>query len=394
MSVYNLPMPRYPRPSDITDSLTAYVFSAARKRTVAAVDVPYKLHIGDTWLEPVQAAQVDALSCKATPGIHRYAPVQGLPEFLDAIERKLARRTPEATVARDDIQVTPGCTGAMAIACRSLLSVGEEVLLPSPYWPLIRGVIGSVGAVPVQVPVMHRIGDPDLDLEAELEARVTPRTAAIYVNSPCNPTGAVVGDEDAAAIARVAARHDLWILCDEVYEDLYYTADPPPSLWARPDFIDRAVVGHSMSKAYAMAGARVGWVHGPSGAMKAIRAMQTFHAYCAARPMQLAAARALDGGDDWLTDARRSYAEACAISADGLGLPRPAGGSFLFFDASAHLGDGDILDLLDRCREAGVTLTPGVASGADFADYLRLSFTVVPPSEIQDAVSRLQQVFA
>lgn len=386
-------MPRHPDASPITESLTAYVFSAARKRAVQATEVPYKLHIGDTWLEPVPAAQVDALSCAQTPGIHRYAPVQGLPELLDAIERKLARRTPTATVPRDNIQVTPGCTGAMAIACRALLGAGEEVLLPSPYWPLIKGVIASVGAAPVEVPFMHRLGDPELDIEALLEARVTPQTSAIYLNSPCNPTGTTLNEAEAAAVARVAARHDLWIFCDEVYEDLYYTDEPPSSLWARGDFIDRAVVGHSLSKAYAMAGARVGWVHGPASAMQAIRAMQTFHAYCAARPMQMAAAAALDHGDDWLAESRAIYAEACRLAADGLGLDAPPGGTFLFFDASAWLGGGDVLDLLQRCREVGVTLTPGAASGGDFATHLRLSFTAVPPEQVADAVSRLNTVF-
>ncbi len=385
-------MPRHPSTSPITRSLTAYVFSASRKSAVQATDVPYKLHIGDTWLEPVAAAQVDALSCAQTPGIHRYAPVQGVPELLDAIGRKLARRTPSAVVEREDIQVTPGCTGAMAIMCRALLAPGEEVLLPSPYWPLIKGVINSVGAAPVEVPMMHRLADPTFDVEAVLEAAVTPRTSAIYVNSPCNPTGAVLNDKQAAAVARVAARHHLWIFCDEVYEDLYYGAEPP-SLWARPDFAGRTVVGHSLSKAYAMAGARVGWVHGPRDAMQAIRAMQTFHAYCAARPMQMSAAAALDHGDEWLDGCRGVYAEACQIAAHGLGIDAPDGGTFLFFDAEQWLGEGGMAELLDRCRDAGVTLTPGSASGRDFPNHLRLSFTAVPPEQIVDAVARLRSVF-
>lgn len=386
-------MPRHPNASPITDSLTAYVFSAARKSAVQATAAPYKLHIGDTWLEPVAAARVDALSCVDRPGIHRYAPVQGLPELVDAIEAKLCRRTPEARVQREDIQVTPGCTGAMAIMCRALLGAGEEVLLPSPYWPLIKGVITSAGAVPVEVPMMHCLDRAGFDVEATLEGAVTPRTTAIYVNSPCNPTGAILGNDAAAAVARVAARHDLWIFCDEVYEDLFYTHEPPPSLWARPDFFDRAVVGHSLSKAYAMAGARVGWVHGPRSAMKAIRAMQTFHAYCAARPMQVAAAAALDGGDDWLVESRALYSQARRIAADALGVAAPPGGTFLFFDASAWTGSGGVPELLDRCIEAGVTLTPGAASGTDFASHLRLSFTAVPPAQIAEAVSRLSRVF-
>jgi N-succinyldiaminopimelate aminotransferase len=386
-------MPKHPQVSATTESLAAYVFSAQRRKATAATATGpmHRLHIGDTWLDPLPEARCEAQTLTTHPRLHTYAPVQGLDVLLDAIIDKMARRS-GVTVPKACVQVTTGCTGAMAVACRALLEPGDQVLMPSPYWPLIRGIIGSVGAELCEVPFYTRLDASDFDAEAALEAAVTPRTTAIYVNSPNNPSGAILDDATAAAVARVANRHGLWILCDEVYEDLYFTDEAPIPLWTRPDMAERAIVGHSLSKAYAMAGARVGWAHGPEAAMRAVRAMQTFHTYCAPRPMQEAGARALTLGDQWLVNTRAIYRAAADRAADALGLPRPPGGTFLFWDVTPWLDGGDTLDFLDRCREAGVTLTPGAASGEDFKQWVRLSFTAVPPDDLDDALQRLQRV--
>jgi len=388
---YNPSMPKHPHVSATTESLAAYVFSAQRRQATAVDGPVHRLHIGDTWMDPLPEARCEAQTLAEHPRLHTYAPVQGMSVLLDAIIEKMTRRT-GVTVERGCVQVTTGCTGAMAVACRALLEPGDQVLMPSPYWPLIRGIVGSVGAEVCEVPFYTRLEAPGFDAEAALEAAVTSRTAAVYLNSPNNPSGAIVSDEVAAAVARVAERHGLWILCDEVYEDLYFGDVAPTPLWTRPDMVDRAIVGHSLSKAYAMAGARVGWAHGPEGAMRAIRAMQTFHTYCAPRPMQEAAARALTLGDDWLRDTRHTYQRAADRAAGALGIPRPEGGTFLFWDVSPWLDGGDTLDFLDRCRQAGVTLTPGAASGADFERWVRLSFTAVPTDDLDDALRRLQGV--
>jgi N-succinyldiaminopimelate aminotransferase len=221
---------------------------------------------------------------------------------------------------------------------------------------------------------------------------VTGRTAAIYVNSPNNPTGRVLSDEVAAAIARVAARHGLWVLADEAYEDLVY-GGPTRPLWLREDLADRTVATHTLSKSYALAGARVGYSHGPAAAMRAVRGVQAFNSYCAARPMQLGAARALAEGDEWLAGARIAYAQAARAAAAAVGVSAPRAGTFLFFDARPFFRPGEALDgFLERCLSAGVLLTPGPACGRDYASWVRLCFTAVPPDDLGRALERLGEV--
>src|SRR5262249_8401422 len=158
----------------------------------------------------------------------------------------------------------------------------------------------------------------------------TPRTTAIYVNTPHNPTGATLSERTLAGIAQLAEKHGLWVLSDEVYEDVWFGEQAPQSVFARPDFAARTIATHSISKGYGMAGARVGYTHGPAEIMEVIRGVQTFYSYCAPRPMQFGAARALEAGDSWLADMRRCYASAGRLAAQALGLAAPQGGTFLF----------------------------------------------------------------
>jgi N-succinyldiaminopimelate aminotransferase len=273
-----------------------------------------------------------------------------------------------------------------------LLEPGDELLLPAPFWPLIRGAVKLRGAIAVEVPFYTRLGEPGFDPLAALERAITPRTAAIYLNSPHNPTGAVLTPALVSQIAELAVRHDLWVLTDEVYEDLWY-GEPAASIWTNPGLRERVIATHSVSKAYGLAGARVGFSHGPADVMQVVRGVQTFYSYCAPRPMQLGAARALSAGDAWLADARARYREAAAAAADALGLPMPAGGTFLFFDTGPHLRRGEsVMGFLERCLDAGVMLTPGSASGRDFERWARLCYTSVPPSELEQALGRLRDV--
>src|SRR5262249_43697051 len=154
--------------------------------------------------------------------LHNYAPVQGEPVLLDAIVAR-TRRTLGIDLDRENVQVMVGATGGFTVVCAALLDPGDEVVMLAPFWPLIRGIVRSRGAAAVEVPFYDRLGTPGFDPEAAIEAAVGPRTVALYVNSPNNPTGRVLGRDVADAIARVVARHDLWLLSDEAYQDLYYT---------------------------------------------------------------------------------------------------------------------------------------------------------------------------
>ncbi len=386
-------MPRYPRLAPSAVGLSDTVFSQLVAKARSRGGEVFPLHVGDTWLDPLPSARSEAQRSTDHPRLHNYAPVQGEPALLDAIERHLLRRS---GIRRDRslVQVMSGATPAFGIVSDALLDPGDEVLLPSPFWPLIRGTLRRRGAVPVEIPFYTRLSDPLFDPESALESSVTPRTVAVYVNTPNNPSGAVLDERSLSAISRVAARHQLWILCDEVYEDLWYTDSPPPSPWARPDFIERSVAVHSVSKAYGLAGARVGFAHGPPEAMEAVRGVQTFTTYCAPRPMQLGAARVLDDGSQWISDARSLYRDAGRLAAEALGVAPPEGGTFLFVDSRPHLCDGEsTLGFLERCLDAGVLLTPGSASGRDYDSWVRLCFTSVPPEALSQALDRLRPLF-
>lgn len=385
-------MPRFPETAKSAASLSDRVFSRLAARAKDRDGVVHPLHVGDTYLEPLEAARAESQRTELHARLHNYAPVQGQPELLDAIVRTLSRRG-DQLVDRETVQITSGATAGLSVVAEALLDPGDEVLLPSPFWPLIRGIIAKRGAIPVEVPFFDRVWHDDFDAAAALEAAVTDRTVAIYVNTPHNPTGTILPDEVVAAIAAVAERHDLWILADEVYEELYFGGLPPKPVWARADYQSRCVAVHSVSKAYGLAGARVGWAHGPHQAMEAIRGVQTFSTYCAPKPMQLGAARALTEGEAWLNEARQAYEHAASRTAAVLGIPKPQGGTFVFFDVTAQLRDGeDTLGLLERCLDAGVLLTPGTASGKDYANWVRLCFTSVPIAELEDALERIAPI--
>jgi N-succinyldiaminopimelate aminotransferase len=384
-------MPRHPRVAPSAAGLSHDVYSALVERARGRPGPVHPLHVGDTWLDPLPAARAEAQRSADHPRLHGYAPVQGEPALLDAIRRRLASRH-GADVDPACLQVMPGATTGLAIVVHALLAPGDELVVPSPFWPLIRGIATARGCSAVEVPFFTRLGEPDFDPESALERAIGPRTAAIYVNAPNNPTGRLVPDAAADAIASVARRHDLWVIADEAYEDLVHVGEHRP-LWRRPELAGRVVVTHTLSKSHALAGARVGYTHGPLEAMRVVRAVQFHESYCAARPMQLAAARALEAGDAWVAETRAAYGDAGRAAAAAVGVPPPEAGTFLFFDAAPHFTDGERIDgFLERCLDAGVLLTPGLSCGRDFETWVRLCFTAVPPDALEDALRRLGSV--
>jgi N-succinyldiaminopimelate aminotransferase len=383
-------MPRFPHHAKSAEGLSDRVFGQLMQRSQGKGHV-FPLHVGDTYREPLAAARAEAQLTEARPRLHNYAPVQGEPELLDAIVEKLARRH-GTTVSTANVQVMSGATAGLGVVCTALLSPGDEMLLPAPFWPLVRGVARFRGATPVEVPFYTRLGEAGFDPIATLEAAVTERTAAIYVNTPHNPTGATLSVELMQRIVDFAKRHDLWLLTDEVYEDIYF-GEPPRAIWTLPGASERAIVTHSVSKAYGLAGSRVGYTHGPADAMQVIRGVQTFYTYCGPRPLQLGAAAALRHGDSWLAEARAEYGDAARATASALSVPAPSGGTFLFFDLRPHLENGETpMQLLERVVDAGVMLTPGSASGEAFGDWARVCFTSVAPGELKQALAILKSV--
>ena len=200
-------MPRFPHSAPHAQGLSDRVFGQLVQNARASAPPRFPLHVGDTYLEPPEVARAESQRTAEHPRLHNYAAVQGEPVLLDAIVRKIERRT-GVRVDREHVQVMSGATSGLGVVCTALLEPGDEVLLPAPFWPLIRGIIRFAGGVPVEVPLHTRLHEPDA--VAALERAVTPRTTALYLNSPHNPTGTVLGDATLDAIVDLALRHDLW----------------------------------------------------------------------------------------------------------------------------------------------------------------------------------------
>jgi N-succinyldiaminopimelate aminotransferase len=385
-------MPRFPECAPSANGLSDGVFGKLVQRSAGRTQRIYSLHVGDTYLEPLELARAEAQRTEARARLHNYSPVQGEPELLRAITDKVQRRSGVALDSAS-IQVMAGATGAMGVICNTLLAAGDELIIPSPFWPLIRGAARSRGATPVEVPLFTRLDEPGFDPVAAIERAITERTCAIYLNVPHNPTGRLLSERALAGIAQLAEHHKLWIISDDVYEDVWFGDAPPDSLFARPDMAARTIATHSVSKAYGLAGARVGYTHGPGEVMDVIRGVQTFYSYCAPRPMQFGAAVALDQGEAWLANMREIYGRAGRAAAHALEVPQPEGGTFLFFDVQRFMRPGeDLSGLLERCLDGGVMLTPGTACGSHFGTWARLCFTTVPEAELHEALAQLRSV--
>lgn len=385
-------MPCYPRLSHAADGLSANVYTSLLALAEQSGNELFALNVGDTYLEPPACGSVDGLARGRFAGMHRYAQVRGEPALLDAIVNDLERRG--LPVAREQLQVTAGGTSALDLACRALLEPGDEVILLAPYWPLIRGIISACGAVAVELPCFTALREPGFDFRLALEAAVTVRTAAIYVNSPNNPTGMVLNAQEIALLADFAASHGLWLLSDEAYERLHF-GEPGQAVWQHEQLRERAVVVHTFSKSYALAGARVAYLHGPPEALEAIAGLQTFATYCAPRPLQIAARNVLveAEGEAFVERARTAYQGAAERTARALRQAAPAAGTFVFFDTRRFRREGESAQaLLERAARAGVVLTPGAATGAAFADWARLCFTSVAPDALERALAALERV--
>jgi N-succinyldiaminopimelate aminotransferase len=333
----------------------------------------FPLHVGDTWRAAPSGCRPEELP-PGLPGINRYTDVWGLPELRDAIAARASAQT-GAPVSRANVLVTGGATAGLMAAVAGLVAPGEEVLLLGPRWPLIDGHVRLAGATPVEVPLFLGDLSPDAVVEA-VRTRVTSRTAAVYVNTPNNPTGRVLPPASVDALARFAEEENLWLLADEVYELYAYAGAHRPAYAAAPG---RTVAAHSLSKAWGLAGARCGWLVGPETALAAIVKVGAHTVYSAPTASQHAALRILAGGGDaWVAEARAEYAATGREAARRLGLPAPEGGTFLFLDAADALDERGLGGLLEDVAAEGLFLAPGPSFGP-WPTHVRLCYTAVPP---------------
>lgn len=382
-------MPRHPAIATTTETLTTSVYSDLAKRAQASGKKVYPLHVGDTYRLPPKGAWAENQRIAEHANLHNYSPTPGLPALREAIASRWSSRS-QRDLDAAQVQVTAGATNGLSVAIQSLVEPGEDVLVLAPFWPLIRGMIAARGANPVQVPFFTELDRPGFDVAETLGEHLTARTVALYVNTPNNPTGRVLDEVTMAALVAFAREHGLWLLCDEAYEDLFLTDTRPRALWDMEGAESIAIAAHTFSKSYALAGARVGFLHGPAQPMQTIASVQTYQNYCAPRPMQEAVIAAIQGGDAWQVEARAAYRQAGEKLAASFGVEPPQGGTFLFFDATPFLRSGEeLVDFLGRCCDEGILMTGGGACGAAYPGHVRVCFTSVSPQDLDEVIGLL-----
>jgi aspartate aminotransferase len=372
-----------------------------------SVTDPFRLDQGDVSFdapETVKAAMRRAIDENRS----HYLQTTGVPRLIELLVDKLRRVNRIPVDALDEVMVTTGGIHALYLVCQALLEPGDEVLIPDPTWPPCAGNILAAGATPVGCPVYERLGwRCDFD---ELEARITPTTRAIYINSPHNPTGGVLTRADVERIAAIVQARDLWLISDEAYEDVRFDDAEHVSPASLPGMYERTISVYTFSKSYAMTGLRLGYVAARDARLRERMKKALFYT-CSnvSSVVQFGGIGALEGSQDCIAafrqelQARRDlfYAGIRAHAGGFFSGTPPLGAfyAFLRIDPAWRLEDGSVPaspswamaeHLISRGR---IGCVPGVDFGQNGEGYIRFCFAR-DRQELTGAIGSLERVFS
>ena len=354
-------------------------------------DFPTPAHIVEAAVEAVR-----------DPKNHKYTPAAGLPELREAIAAKTLRDS-GLEVSPSQVIVTNGGKQAVYQSFATLIDPGDEVLVPTPYWTTYPEAIKLAGGV--QVDVFAGADQGYLVTVEQLEAARTPRTKVLLFVSPSNPTGAVYSPEQVAAIGDWAEEHGLWVISDEIYQNLTYDGVRAVSIVeATPALADRTILVNGVAKTYAMTGWRLGWMVGPADAIAAAGNLQSHLSSNVSNISQRAALAALTGPQDSVAEMRDAFDRRRKLIVNGLNsipgfvTPTPEGAFYVYPDVTGLLNRewGGVtpttsLELADLILEqAEVAAVPGEAFGP--SGYLRFSYAL-GDADIEEGVARLRKLF-
>jgi aspartate aminotransferase len=337
------------------------------------------------------------------PKNHRYTPAVGLPDLREAIAQKTLRDS-GTEVTASQVVVTNGGKQAVYQAFAVLLDQGDEVLLPSPYWTTYPEAIALAGGKTVEV---FAGSDQDYKVTVEqLDKAKTARTKVLLMCSPSNPTGAVYSREEIAAIGNWAHKNDLWVITDEIYQNLVYDGGKAYSITeVVPELIDKTIMVNGVAKSYAMTGWRLGWMAGPADAMKAAANLQSHLTSNVNNIAQKAALAALTGPQDEVQNMLQAFDRRRKLAVSELGkienwlAPMPQGAFYVYSDVRGLLGKSwagkQINTSLELCdfilEQVEVALVPGEAFGP--SGYVRMSYAL-GDEPILEGIQRLQKLFS
>ena len=349
--------------------------------SVGEPDQPTPRHIGAAATAAIEAGQT------------RYTAAAGLPALRAAVAQRY-RKDFKVNFSDAEVAITTGGKQALYLACQALLDRGDEVVIPSPHWPTFSEAVRLAGARPILVHTQEKDG---FKVTARLVSKATsPRTKAVILNSPSNPTGAVIDPEDLLVIGDMAQRRKFTILYDDTYARLSFVKDGGDVLQDLRDAIgDRLVVLGTASKSYCMTGWRIGWVLGPKPLIDACAALISHSTQCPAAFAQVGAIEALTGPQKFVQELcveyrrRRDFIHGAVSQLPKVSCVSPGGGFYLFPNLARYLGSAvpTTLELSRRLlEEQRVAVVPGEGFAAP--GYLRISFAR-PMEDLKEGVERL-----
>lgn len=333
----------------------------------------------------------------------KYTPGSGILELRQAIAEKL-KKDNGIEYTTNEISTAVGAKQAIFSSLMVLCGEGDEVLLPIPCWVSYTEMVCLAGARPVFVPVKNDEGFA-LDMDA-IKAAITPRTKAIVICTPNNPTGAVYGEESLRQLGRLACEHDFYIVADEIYEKLIYDNEKHFSIAAISEEVrNRTVTVNGMSKAYAMTGWRIGYAAAPKEIIDGIKAIQSQMTSAASAISQKAAVAALNGPQSDLElmvrqfDVRRRYMMERLAKIPGISCATPKGAFYVLPDVSAYFnkshGGVSISNAVDLAtyilNTAKVALVPG--ENFNLPGTVRMSYST-SLENLDNALTRLEKALA
>jgi aspartate aminotransferase len=348
--------------------------------------------------QPTPRRVVDAAKAAMDAGRTKYAPAAGLPELQAAVTHRY-REDFGVSFAPEEVTVAVGGKQALALFYQAVLDRGSEVVVPTPAWPTFAEAARVAGGTPVFVPLAERSG---FRVTARAVAEVlSPRTRVVVVNSPSNPTGAVVDPGELVKIARLARRHPFALLYDDTYARIvYHTAGPPALQGVKDAAGDQLAVVGTVSKAYCMTGWRVGWVIGSRALAEACAALNSHSVQGPATFAQHAAVEALIGPQDVLKAMveeyrrRRDFVHPAVAALPGVRCREPEGGFYVFPDVTRSLSAEipDTTAFATRLlEEKAVAVVPG--EGFHAPGFFRLSFAA-SFDDLKEGARRLAEFFA
>ena len=374
------------------------VMAAARARELAGERVLH-LERGEPDFDTPPHV-IEALARAARDGKTHYPDQRGEISLREALVAKLAADN-RLDVHVDDVVITSGGTHGLFLAMQALLSPGDELLVLSPHWMAIPKLVGfAAGAtyrtLPAYLELQSGAWTPEVFAE-RLRGALGPRTKGVYLNTPNNPTGAVVGRAHLEALALVAAERDLWVVSDEAYEHLLFDGATHVSFASLPGMAGRTIGVYTFSKSYAMTGWRVGYLVCPPAMRAVVGPLLAFYTTHGVFPAaQIAAREAVTGPQACVEDMRRAYDERRRLLLAGLAgcgavsVPSPRGAFYAFANVAGARAGRDLWALVEEWLGFGVAVLPGTAFGPEHDDWVRLSLAT-RREDVDEAARRIAQ---